>query len=201
MESERINLIVLVIGRRKSGKTEFVKGNEGLGLEGFINIAVSQGKKVLAVDTFDHPSYRDLKLIQPLDINLKWKKGVYRTFVNIEEMPDLLKHIRDNFYNGMLILEDAGKHQGQKLSKPLKALIGDSKQKNVDIVFMFHEWSFVPLDLLRYVDLIEIFKTNENPEVREGCFNVPMPEVLAMYERVKAHPSPYYHETLDNYAG
>lgn len=187
----------MIIGRRGSGKTEYLKGNEAFNLEGFLNIYANKGMKVLIVDTFDHPSYQDIKIIQPHQINSNWKKGVYRCFVRLNEIPKLLEIINENFWNGLLVFEDAYKHQYQKISRELMNLIGDSKQKNVDIIFMYHNWALAPKDLYRYLDYIEIFKTKDSPETRRddmpGCYE----EVLKTWQQVMKHENKYYHLTVD----
>lgn len=191
------NTINMIIGRRGSGKTEYLKGNESLNIEGIIKLYVEKGMKVLIVDTFDHPSYQDIKIIQPQEIKLSWKKGVYRCFVRLTEIPKLLEIINENFWNGLIVFEDAFKHQRNKLSQEIMNLIGDSKQKNVDIIFMYHNWALAPKDLYRYLDYIEIFKTKDTPETRKddmpGCYE----EVNETWREVMANTNPYYHLTVD----
>lgn len=196
----RFNNISMILGRRGSGKTEYVKGNPTLQLEGFLKMYLERGMKVLIIDTFDHPSWRDIPVITPEQLP-RWKKGVYRIWVPISEIPLLNKLINDlpNLWNTCLIYEDAYKHTSETIDDYLSALMGDSKQKNIDIIFMYWAWMQAPAALYRMIDLIEAFKTKDNPEARRkaleqgGYYDVAM----QVWERVKNHPSPFHHELID----
>jgi hypothetical protein len=196
----RFNNISMILGRRGSGKTEYVKGNPKLGLEGFIKMYLERDMKVLIIDTFDHPSWRDIPVMTLEDLP-RWKKGVYRIWVPISEIPLLNKLLNDlpNLWNTCLIYEDAYKHTSETIDDYLSALMGDSKQKNIDIIFMYWSWMQAPAALYRMIDLIEAFKTKDSPEARRkaleqgGYYDVAM----AVFERVRKHPSPFYHELID----
>jgi hypothetical protein len=192
------NTVNLLLGRRGTGKTVFVTGEDGIVQDNLIDIYVQKEMKVLILDTYDHPSYQQVKRILPEQINDSWKKGVYRCFVRPAEMEDLLSVVYDNFWNGALILEDAFKHQKKNLSDNCANMVGDSKNRNVDMYFMYHTWSFVPLDLYRYLDFIELFKTKTPPGKREeNELADNYEDVLAAYERVRNHESRFYHETIN----
>lgn len=191
------NTINMIIGKRGTGKTVYAKGDKSLGVEGLFNIYVQKGMKVLIVDTFDHPSYSEIPIITLDKINWAWKKGVYRYWCRVTDIPKALEHINENFWNGALFLEDAFKHQKEKLDRSMMNLIGDSKQKNVDMFFMYHNWGLAPRDLYRYVDYIEVFKTKDTPEERKrdlpGCYV----DVYKAYQEVMADPSEFAHKTVD----
>lgn len=196
----RFNNICAILGRRHSGKTEYVKGNPELKLEGFLNMYLERGMKVLIIDTFDHPSWRDIPVIALEDLP-RWKSGVYRIWVPIDQIPLLNKLIYDlpNLWNTCLIYEDAYKHTSESIDDYLSALMGDSKQRNIDIIFMYWSWMQMPAALFRMIDLIEAFKTKDSPEARRkaleqgGYYDVAMD----VWARVKANPSQFYHELID----
>lgn len=193
----RQNMIILAVGDRGSGKTPYIIGDEQYQVTGMIDAGkyLERGMKVLIVDTFDHPKYRraGIKQIQPEQIKV-WKKGVYRMFGS--DFDAMFESINTSLYNALLVYEDAYKYVPQKLPKPFVSFLIDTKQKNVDIIFLYHAWGFIPKDLFRLVDAFEIFKSEEHPLVRKtelsGCYE----RVVKVYERVMKHPSKYYHESL-----
>lgn len=198
METPVFNTVSAIFGKRGSGKTEFLKGNEALQLPGFFKPSLSNDMKVLTIDTIDHPSYRDIPFIAPERLK-GWKKGVYRTFVKADEMPELNQLINDlpSMWNTLLVYEDAYKHQYDKLSKPVKDLIIDSKQKNINMVFMYHGFSMAPKDLYRMLDFIELFKTKDHPSVRKDDMPGYYDQALKVYNEVQANPSRFYHKLID----
>lgn len=191
------NTVNMIIGKRGTGKTVFAKGDHALNITGLFDLYLQKNMKVLIIDTFDHPTYRDVKYIPLEKINLKWKKGVYRHYAPLKDIDKVLDHVNQNYWNGALFLEDAVKYLRGRLSDPVLNLIGDSKQKNVDLFFMYHSWALAPKDLYRYLDYIEIFKTKDSPETRKndlpGCFN----EVFETWTNVMKDPSPFKHLTVD----
>jgi hypothetical protein len=189
------NTVTATIGGRGVGKTAYLKGDESIGVSGVIPIYTKKNMRVLIVDTFDHPSYKDIEVIEPVDLP-SFKSGVKRIFVRPDEMPELNKIINASFYNGLLVYEDAFKHQQSKLDRSIMCLIGDSKQKNVDIIFQYHCFALVPKDLYRYLDYIEIFKTKDTPEVRKESMAGYYDDAIKVHKEVMANKSRFFHKTL-----
>lgn len=194
------NFIACCLGRRKSGKTEYVLGNEDLGLPGFIETYVNKGMKVLFVDMLDHPSYRHIPLIT-MDLITRWESfagGVYRIYVTTKaEMRKLKEVIRIYLWNALVVWEDTFKHERYKLSDEMIAMIGNSKQQNVDMLFMYHDPIFIPLDLYIYLDFIEVFKIEVLPGKREmKVMGAKFQRFLECCQRVIANSFPFYHETV-----
>lgn len=148
-DQDRYNLVGIIIGRRKSGKTTLMR-----------KVIDSHYKKVLIIDTFDHPAYRDIP-IMGIDKLKYWKKGIYR--VLSKKMGEVMPVINDHVNNSLILFEDATKYLGGKLDDDVKEFIVDSKQKNLDLYFMFHGWGMVPPDLYRLLDTITMFKTRDSP--------------------------------------
>src|SRR3954462_15653387 len=149
--ADRFNKVFGIFGARGTGKTDYAKGNPKHNLPGLINAYVKSGMKVFVIDTFDHPSWRDLPAIGREDFP-NFKKGACRVITPAADIPRLNtylntqhKHVR----NCLLLYEDARKHTQTRVDKSLIELIGDSKQKNIDIGFMYHAFAFAPLDLYR----------------------------------------------------
>lgn len=199
--SLNINTVNAVFGARGTGKTEYAKGNAAHNVKGIIPMYLRKGMKALIVDTIDHPSWRDVATITAAGLK-KWgtsdDRTVRRIFVSTTDMPRLNKVINTSVWNGLVIYEDAYKHQSEELDQPIIELIGDSKQKNVDILFMYHTWMHAPLDLYRYLDNIEVFKTKDSPESRKKTIQQAgyWDEAMQVYNEVRQHESRFYHKTI-----
>lgn len=198
MDKINPNTVSLILGMRDSGKTAYLKGEEKHNIPGLIPLYLKKGMKVLIVDTVDHESYQDVPVIQPEKL-IGWKQGVYRVFVRHTEMKDLIAHMNeiDSLYNTFLVFEDAYKHQKEELDDNLMNLISDSKGKNIDILFMFHCWELVPLDLYRYLDCIEVFKTLDHPETRKKNMRAYYTKALEVYNEVMESTDPHIHKFIE----
>jgi hypothetical protein len=191
------NTVSGLFGARGVGKTPYILGEKQYGIKGLANIALEKNMRVLIVDTFDHPSYNHINRIKPKDLATFSKlKGIHRIFVRAHEMPVLNKIINETVYNTFLVYEDAYKHQKEELDDSIMNLIGDSKGKNVDILFMYHCYALAPIDLYRYLDYLEIFKTKDSPEERKKNMRGYFKEAMETYNEVMANPSRYYHKTV-----
>lgn len=197
MSDFAFNTVNLILGKRGTGKTTYAIGDPDLNVGGLFNAYLKRDMKVLIVDTFDHPAYRNIPIIPHNKINHDWKKGVYRAIAPVHQMPELLNRVKGEVYNTGCFFEDIGKYMRSKLDDAIMEMIGDSKQKNDDLNFMGHNWALVPKDLYRYVDYIEIFKTKDSPETRKqdmpGCYE----EVFTAWRKVMDNPNPFYHLTVD----
>ncbi len=185
----RQNKVSAFLGRRGTGKTTYLKKLISTYKE------ANPTQKVLILDTLDHPSYTDIPIID-IPLLKRWKSpNTYRMFNKDTDM--LLKEVEANYSNGLLVLEDASKYLRRQLSDDVRSFIFDSKQKNLDIIFMFHGFMAAPAELFRVIDNLVLFKT-DHPQYRKNAL-INYEEVLDVYNRVMQHQSPYYNETLTIY--
>jgi hypothetical protein len=186
----RLNLICLILGIRGSGKTTY--------LLKLLAAYITRGTKILIIDTIDHPSYRHIPVMDLKKLK-DFKSGVYRVWVRAEDMPKLnyLINSLPNMWNTLLVYEDAYKHTGKNVDKSLKQLIGDSKQKNIDIIFMYWSWMQAPGDLYRMLDVIECFKTKDSPEARKSYMGGYFEEAIQIWQSIMNHESQYHHKLID----
>lgn len=157
----RTNKIFLVVGNRGTGKTDFCKNM----------LQLSPMPKKLIVDTFDNPAWRNMKThdhpdwenitvpVMPVDMLNYHKGGLYRIF---HTDTDFLQDEIDKYcMNSLVLVEDATRYFPLNLTRSQKNYLLNSKQKNLDIILVFHFLSTVPPELLKMADYLTIFKTNE----------------------------------------
>jgi hypothetical protein len=184
----RTNFVSSILGKRNSGKTYYTRN--------LINEyrAAHPSQKILIADTLDHPKYRDIPTIT-IDMLQYWKKpNIYRIFGSNPD--EILKAIGQHIWNALIIYEDASKYVDLNLKDDVRDYILDSKQKNVDLLFLFHGFTFMPPKMFRIIDNLVIFRC-EGPQSRKNDI-VGYQEVLAAWERVM-NEKPYYHETVNIY--
>lgn len=187
--NKRINNVSVVLGRRGSGKTTYIRK-----LIEEYRIA-SPLQKILIADTLDHPMYRDIPAID-IELLKRWKKpNIYRIYGSNTD--EILTTINTHLQNALIVFEDASKYIRRQLSDDVRSFILDSKQKNLDLIFLFHGFSYVPPEMFRVIDNIVMFRC-DNPEYRKNDI-VAFDEVKAAYERVIKSENPYYHETVRIY--
>lgn len=188
------NVVSLVAGGRGTGKTDFIKNNV---------LLPSPMPKKLIVDTFDSQVWRTMKTFEnpngenqniPLmDINdlELWRTGLYRVACSDSEL--VFNQIDEHLLNALVVFEDATKYIGKSLSKSTKKFIYDSKQKNLNLVFVFHSLASIPPDLVRAADTLTIFKTNEG---RPSLTKYPFPDIPTAMQIVRESKNHFENVTI-----
>jgi hypothetical protein len=206
--SRRFNLVGALLGQRGTGKTLFVLGSKysakpedkKLAVRGLIDIPLSNKMKVLIILTVDHPAYRHIPLLNQKDY-FRFKSGIARIIIKPRQANELFDLIGDeqrsaHMNNTFIICEDAKKYTGKNLSPTLEGLIIDSKQRNIDMIFMYHCFVDTPGDLFTKMDFVQLFKVEDNPEVRRGKISK-FNKFIAAYEEVSRHPSQFHSVFID----
>jgi hypothetical protein len=193
----RFNTVGLIIGTRGTGKTAFIKGDPSVNVPGIIPIYLKKGIKILIIDTLDHPSYRNVPILPQKNFK-KWNKGIVRVIMEPETILKFINLINQSPHlnNTFIIFEDAGKYTERTLPKPFKRLIIDSKQRNIDIIFIYHCFVDTPANIFTKSDYIQLFKTEDAPVVRKNNIRL-FDKVNAAYELVKKHPNNFYGKFID----
>jgi hypothetical protein len=181
MNMPRLNKIILVVGRRGTGKTTFAKKL----------ISVSP-LKVLILDTFDHPDYRGIKSIVP-DQVARWKSGNVRLYTG--DPVENCQIIFDSVYNSLIVFEDARRYIEPTIQKSIRQGIVEHRNRNNDLVFMFHNLKDVPPYLCSMYNSLVLFKTNDNTKVRQDKYSN-WEEIISVHERVMKNPISWYNETI-----
>lgn len=191
----RTNKVILLAGTRGTGKTDFIKKI----------VKSSNLPKKLIVDTFDSPVWHDLKTHDHPDwkdnkvpvvelSKLKyWKSGTYRIYSS--DTDTMMSIIQTDIQNCLLVLEDATRYVRANLQKDVRYFVYDSKQKNLDIVFIFHSLASIPLELARISDLLVIKRTSE--ALTSSLKNrFPVGDFEKAFKEVNNSKDRYHHKTI-----
>lgn len=214
MEAIRTNTATLIIGSIGSGKTAlgqnlaFLAANrETIGA--LVHSGMSKGEAVakilaegtppdlpiLAVGTEDHNAYRaGYKRITPRLIEkVDGAPGYYRCFGDdvrpIENA--LMKHAR----NTVVLVEDASEYMEGNLTEEQKKFILRRKQRNLDLIYMFHMFGMVPPKIYALVNHIYILRTLDKPQ--GSSEKIPAIELVKeAYQKVMQSKERYPREVL-----
>ncbi len=186
----RTNKVILIAGNRGTGKTDYVKD--------LIFKQLNLVPKCLIVDTFDSDVWRNLKTWNaPENINISvtdipidkfkyWKSGVGKMYSS--DTSEIMQQIGEFARNTFIVFEDATKYIGTKLKEDTRRFVLDSKQKNLDLVFIFHSLSAIPPELVRVSDILVLFKTNEG---KISTTKYPWGEIPEMMKKLRADENQY----------
>lgn len=179
-----------IVGTRGTGKSHYI-----------INDIIPAYQRlhprrlILIVDTIDHPMYADIPLLKVKDF-ASVKYGAWRIFAG-DRIDELLRQIYAQIRNALIIFEDASKYIPARITTECRAFILNSKQRRVDAIYMFHGFTYAPLEIWRIVDSVTIFKC-ESPVTRK----IALPHyalILETWQRVMKEESKYAHEHVKIY--
>lgn len=194
----RLNKLGIILGMNGAGKTKYFKGDKKLGLPGFIKAYLDLGMKVLIIDPIDHPDYQDIKALSKADFK-KFTSGVARIVFDPDDIALLNQMLcsSPNINNTLIVYEDATTHTFSKCDKYLRRLMVNRKQWNLDILMMYHSFAQTPLDIWRSINYVELFKTQDSPEMRkkqmQGYYN----SAERTYNQVRQETNRYFHKLID----
>lgn len=186
----RTTRVSMLLGTRGTGKSYYV-----------LNTIIPQymskhpERLVLIVDTIDHPMYRDIPLLKVKDFKTV-TQGLYRTFAT-DKIDLLLTAIFGQLKNALIIFEDATKFVGSKITPQTRSFILNSKQRSVDVIYLFHGFVSAPLDIWRIVDSVTFFKC-DGPEKRKNDI-INYDEFLEKWKQVMASPDKYARQHVKIY--
>jgi hypothetical protein len=197
-----VNLVTALAGGRGTGKTDFTKNK-------IKKVLASRPEiKVLIIDTFDSQTWRTLAtyddpdnntsipIIEPLQVPRWGNDGVRVKRVCSSDVNLSLMIAAKYCYNMLVIVEDATRFfLNGKLTESQRNLVLDSKQKNVDLILVFHMVIKIPLELCPYIDLLTLFKTGE--EIKRTRSRFPSPEIEKALQIISRSKNKHINVTLD----
>lgn len=192
MAETRVNTVTLLIGGRGTGKTYTI-------LHSIIeNYQKSDpDKKILVIDTFNAPAYEGIENISKQDMK-RWVGGCRRYIISgvPQEFDEDITYIADNCYNTVIILEDSARFiLGSSVRTSILKLVTDTKQKNIDLYFVFHAMMQVPPRLVQLCDYIILHKTNE--KLTATLQNkYPFPALHQAFKRVASNANKHFKQII-----
>lgn len=179
--SHRLNKIALIVGGRGTGKTTFVKKV----------IKVTPQPKVLIVDTFEHPAYAEVQTITA-DMLPRWQRGVKR--IIIRDFDQVITAINNHVYNTLIIFEDCTKYFRTTLPSEVFHIFYDSKQKNNDIILLYHGFRAILPEIMANANTLTLFKIGEN--IKRYQSKMDYEAIEPVYNRIQESKNPYENATI-----
>lgn len=195
MTETRTNKVILVVGGRGVGKTSWLKKL----------ILKSKFQKKLIVEMFHSPVWHDFEtfdnpegafeMIPVIPMNAKlmkrWKRGVAFTYSSSKA--EIFEVIESAIMNCLVVFEDATKYLKRSLTDEQESFVVDSKQKNVDLIFVFHSLSAVPPRLVALSDILVLFKTKDGK--LKSAYD-PWPELQQNIDELRNSNNKYVHKII-----
>jgi len=184
----RINYVNLLLGRRGTGKTYYL-------LNELIPTYQKHrpDMKILIMDTFENPGYKHIAKIDSKKIKVWVRPGsIYKVYGS--NTKEILADIQEDASNMLIIFEDATKYIKKVLQEDVRKFIIDSKQKNLDLIFLFHGFSSTPPELFRLADTLTMFRT-DNPIYRKSDI-IEYDLDSSLFKKIKNSKNKYAKATL-----
>jgi hypothetical protein len=182
----RHNVVINRVGAPRTGKTTHV-------LKLIEESATARG--VLIFDVNNEEKYQRFPLM-PLDKLQHWKKtGIYRLFSDDDQA--IIQALYKWAYNCLIVFEDATAYIRPNVQDEIRKLLVSRRHRGLDMLFTFHSLNRVPPLLYEMTNYIVLGKTNDPLDQSSSISKVPnFATVRAAWDRVQAHPSPYYFEQI-----
>ncbi len=180
----RINYIQLLVGKRGCGKTTTA-----------IKIARSTGKRIIVINTDNNDAYSSFEIIPLQKLQIwKGKEGICITDEPLQALT-ILNNYQKNIF---VICDDTQKYINQTVEKEARIFIINHRMNNFDVIFMYHSLKFVPPYLAMQFNQIILFKTLDSnmAELRNKYNN--FNAIERKIPKIKAHPSPYYCDVIND---
>lgn len=179
----RRNLFMLLVGRKFTGKTTAAQ-----------ELAAGSGKRVVILDTDDHPAYEGVPVLT-LEELATWKGKIARVIIDADGADEFFTVMNRHQSNCFVICEDASKYIDPNVQRAVRAFIIDHRKRNFDVVFMFHFLADVPPYICKQFDKLLLFKTGDSTDRQAKYAN--WHTIAARMRIVNAHKDLHYCELID----
>lgn len=182
MDNKRKAILTLVVGINGTGKTTWLN-----------NQIVNKSKKCLII-TPDSSEWKTVPTITP---------GEVRTFTGIGKLiynDDTLEVIKNNFFGGSLILDDAMSYLNNQTPDTLRYLYIRRRQRGIDLYVVAHGLKQLPPQIFTFATFLVLFNSVENFQLRkkeiiEENFNKIIEAQTEIMKKVQSG-NPYYFKIL-----
>ena len=127
------------------------------------------------------------------DVNNEYSDIMKTQYFEIKDFTNLVYNAK----GAVAIFEEATiffSNRGGQTEKMKSILVRSRHTKNF-IILVFHSLRSVPKDIFDLINLMIIFKTNDNISIIEKKFE--MPELVECVQRIKANPNKHYNEAFE----
>lgn len=178
MQKERINYVILLVGKRACGKTS-------VGLK----LALASGKNILVINTDNNEAYKQFEMV-PLENLQNWRgsKGMVVTSNPIQAMTIANGYLKNLF----IILDDTQKYVSQSVQQEVKNFIINHRMRNFDVVLMYHSLKFVPPYFANQFNKLLLFKTQDSNMGDLKNRYVNYEKIAHDLPIIRNHKSPYF---------
>lgn len=100
-----------------------------------------------------------------------WRKGYdpgdftkcKMAFTEKKDYLEFLRWVKNNFRNGLLIIDDCTIFERDRLSLEMVDLVTMRRHYGIDIMLIYHGFSLMPIDQFVFANNLIIFNTNDSP--------------------------------------
>lgn len=186
-EKKRQAKLILVVGENGTGKTTLITQ--------LVNAELKAGRKALVVtphftewNTFNNVPVNDCT-------NIYNMKGIEK--IHFTGDMDIFDNIKNEFFNGMLVLDDCRAYLKSNLHLSVKALLISRRQLMTDIIMAFHNIVDIPPQIFYYAPEIILKKTSTSFAHRKNLILPDYYEKLEKaQEKVNKNSNKYAYELI-----
>ena len=185
MTDTRLNACIAVIGSKGTGKTTRVKSLiDALG-----------DKPVIVYDMDNNPAWSSV--LRPIAAANIPRVSAGRHFCIDTNTDEVLKFL-NRASNCVIVLEDASKYLSNKIPDVFKEILYASKQRNVDLILVFHSFRLIHPALYTNIDWVVIHRTGESFKDASLRKIPSFSEVqkMAFYVESKAEKTPWFNVSV-----
>ncbi len=177
-----------MVSQRGSGKTDTAKELAMKLRENFDKILIFDEEDLdvwHTMETHAHPEWTNINITRINEAQFKvWNKGLARMVATDPDLDQYFNLFNRFGRNMLLIIEDASRYLEGKIPPELKKLIYNTKQKNIDVLLIFHNLSEVPPRLARNCNVIIMGHTLDASVPTK----LDHPKIRSEFERLKRQP-------------
>lgn len=157
-------MAIAVVGRKGSGKSSLLRD---IALNYYDTHKHTANNKVLIHDASGSRAFADIPSISLAHLKQKkFKAGIAKIGIDDEidesQIADLHKTIFKYFRNGLVILDEASSYISPSCPGWQRGLLLQHRNKKLDVVYVFHSLSDVPVKYNKELSNFLYFKTNDS---------------------------------------
>lgn len=167
--SIRQNMTYIIIGRQGTGKSDSTKSiiqkilSKNDSITKLVVFDEFDSDIWVNLETWDHPEWKnDVVSVIPIDKLLKLKSGKVRICQETDDIKMYLSTFKQ-LNNSIIVFEDATRYFPSETAPPkeLLSILLNAKQRNNEVILIFHSLMDVPKKLVRNIRIIILHHTDD----------------------------------------